>query len=724
MKMMKKFSCLILILAMFCSLVPTKNVSAAKTKRYTILVLDASKGVKYSRGGSVVYESSGILKASKEAAKHFVENLYSKESKYDDYIAVGYLGYRNNKNGGIISVDGNAVTYVTKYFTNNKNIIVKKINSIKEASEGGTNMAVAIRGVKKILSRIEGNNKNMILINTGDNCHIEESLESDIGKEYREDGHYTEDVVGNSWRYGNNDIEYEERIPCYYYNNVAYDDATELKQEANVFSIGMFNIYDDAPDDIRDIIALQKLLAKDIATNKNFYFEIEDMDDLDDIQEVIDKASETFSKELFEVKVESDDENLGSVTGGGKYFDGDIAVLEANPEENCAFVGWYDDNDALISTDSTYYFQVYNSMKITGVFIQKYTIDVESDNETQGTVTDGGTFNAGESVTIEAYPNENYHFAGWYDEYDDYVSGENPYTFQAEDFSTLIAKFEHDPIEFKPLVNNSDFGAVSCDKVEFNIGDIVIYRAKPEIGYKFVGWYDEYGNLVSKKNPYRIVVDENNTNIIAHFKWDSNKSDDDTVKEIDKSDLKPIFLEGRVINGKIKLKWSKAGKNTHYRLYKSECNGRKGLEYYNRVCDTSKNTYTIGGLNQKKAYKFYVAGYKKKNGNIKFNRKSFVSHVALPKYKQTNVKKVVVKKSSIKIKVGQKSKIKAKIASENKKKRTVDRKHVSRYRYYSSNKSVATVTKNGLIKGEKKGNCKIYVIAHNGIKKVIKVTIR
>ena len=44
--------------------------------------------------------------------------------------------------------------------------------------------------------------------------------------------------------------------------------------------------------------------------------------------------------------------------------------------------------------------------------------------------------------------------------------------------------------------------------------------------------------------------------------------------------------------------------------------------------------------------------------------------------------------------------------------------------WHSSNTNVATVTKAGKIKAVKAGTCTIYVLAHNGVRKVVKVTVR
>lgn len=45
-------------------------------------------------------------------------------------------------------------------------------------------------------------------------------------------------------------------------------------------------------------------------------------------------------------------------------------------------------------------------------------------------------------------------------------------------------------------------------------------------------------------------------------------------------------------------------------------------------------------------------------------------------------------------------------------------------RYYSSDRSVATVSASGKIKASGKGACRIYVIANNGVRNSVKVTVK
>ena len=45
-------------------------------------------------------------------------------------------------------------------------------------------------------------------------------------------------------------------------------------------------------------------------------------------------------------------------------------------------------------------------------------------------------------------------------------------------------------------------------------------------------------------------------------------------------------------------------------------------------------------------------------------------------------------------------------------------------RYVSSNKKIATVSKSGKITAKSKGSCKVYVIAVNGARKAVRVTVK
>ena len=76
------------------------------------------------------------------------------------------------------------------------------------------------------------------------------------------------------------------------------------------------------------------------------------------------------------------------------------------------------------------------------------------------------------------------------------------------------------------------------------------------------------------------------------------------------------------------------------------------------------------------------------------------------------------------MKTGNSFKIKATVNALQEGKTLMPASHISELRYVSSNKKVAAVSKSGRIVAKGKGSCKIYVIAANGVRKAITVTVR
>ena len=90
----------------------------------------------------------------------------------------------------------------------------------------------------------------------------------------------------------------------------------------------------------------------------------------------------------------------------------------------------------------------------------------------------------------------------------------------------------------------------------------------------------------------------------------------------------------------------------------------------------------------------------------------------------TNAKAVTAKKKKVTLTEGKKFKIKAKVRKLKKGKKLLPKKRVPTLRYMSSNDMIATVSKSGKITAKAKGTCRIYVFAHNGVSRKIKVTVR
>ena len=171
-------------------------------------------------------------------------------------------------------------------------------------------------------------------------------------------------------------------------------------------------------------------------------------------------------------------------------------------------------------------------------------------------------------------------------------------------------------------------------------------------------------------------------------------------------------------NGQVKVSWNAMSDADGYQIYVSLCNGKNTYKLFK---DTRTLNGTIKNLDNTKSYKFYVVAYKNVDGKKVRISKSMVYHVTLADGKYTNVKEIKVPKSTYTLDIGEKKKLTAKSVKEDKTKNLLE--HAQEFRYYSSDASIAVVSKNGEIKAKKPGSCIIYIVANNGVVKKVKVTV-
>ncbi|MCM1159342.1 MAG: Ig-like domain-containing protein, partial [Clostridium sp.] len=204
-----------------------------------------------------------------------------------------------------------------------------------------------------------------------------------------------------------------------------------------------------------------------------------------------------------------------------------------------------------------------------------------------------------------------------------------------------------------------------------------------------------------------------------------------TKEEMEKNSADLNGTQTAVRTGKkLTLTWGRIRGADGYYVYVQYC-GKKFTSKSRIDVKGGKTTKLavtkIGGkkLNGKKNIKFYVAAYKKSGKKKEIIGKTFTFYMVSrshPKY--TDVKKIKVKKSRYSLKKGQTAQIKASVSLTNPKKKELGSSNAKRLRYISSNKKVATVSGNGKICARRAGTCTIYVIAANGKRKKIKVTVK
>ena len=130
----------------------------------------------------------------------------------------------------------------------------------------------------------------------------------------------------------------------------------------------------------------------------------------------------------------------GTVTGGGNYIHGSSCTLTATPNTGYHFVKWTK-GSTQVSTNATYTFTVTANGTYKAHFaLNSYDITATANPTAGGTVTGGGSYDHGSTVTLTAAPNIGYMFTGW-KEGSTVVSTDATYSFTVTGDRTLVADF-------------------------------------------------------------------------------------------------------------------------------------------------------------------------------------------------------------------------------------------------------------------------------------------
>lgn len=232
--------------------------------------------------------------------------------------------------------------------------------------------------------------------------------------------------------------------------------------------------------------------------------------------------------------------------------------------------------------------------------------------------------------------------------------------------------------------------------------------------------YDPVKKLISWKTShlsvYMIGYDENRVTP------DTDTEDQSALNGSQVSKLKlPILLAtGKGGNRKITISWRSYENADGYDCYWSYCDGKRSYKKLATV-KAAKDRVTSRRLANNRRYKYFVAAYKLIDGKKVYIAKSNPLHVALKDAKATNAKKVTVNQTNVRLKAGDTFVVRSRTRLENTNKKEL--LHVAAYRYYTSDQSVASVSKTGKIKALKSGTCVIYVVANNGVYGTIEVTV-
>ena len=174
-----------------------------------------------------------------------------------------------------------------------------------------------------------------------------------------------------------------------------------------------------------------------------------------------------------------------------------------------------------------------------------------------------------------------------------------------------------------------------------------------------------------------------------------------------------LVARAKAAKTSVALSWTKVNGTENYKIYGAKNNGKVKLL---KTLSGTTRSWTQKKLKKGTTYKYYVAAFDS-YGRI---TKSAVIYTNTTGGKKADIKKVTVNKKAFTLKKGKKATIKAKaIASKG-----TFKKYTSNIRYVSTNTSIATVSKKGVIKAKAKGKCYVYCYAQNGLYKKVKVTVK
>ena len=200
-----------------------------------------------------------------------------------------------------------------------------------------------------------------------------------------------------------------------------------------------------------------------------------------------------FAIDTLTVNVSSNNMVYGTVNGGGTFVYGSPCTIEAEAYSGYVFVRWSNG-----VTYNPYTFAVLTNMDIEAVFAPEgsiHNVTVQVQPAGTGTVTGDGPYANGETVTLEAIPNDGYHFVRWQDDVTD-----NPRTIFVTTDMAFTAFFEADDMQGIVDANGNGIQVWAAD------GSIIIEGNTDETVHVYDMMGREVTSSVSKNGTFRIHV--------------------------------------------------------------------------------------------------------------------------------------------------------------------------------------------------------------------------
>lgn len=122
-----------------------------------------------------------------------------------------------------------------------------------------------------------------------------------------------------------------------------------------------------------------------------------------------------FKKKKLNLEIENNNKDMGLVKGEGEYLINEKATLSATPKDNHKFIGWFNNNNELISEQETFKLLINSNTKVIAKFEPIMFNIILEKNIDKGEVFGEGKYMKGEKQFIRAEKMFGYNFLHWVD---------------------------------------------------------------------------------------------------------------------------------------------------------------------------------------------------------------------------------------------------------------------------------------------------------------------
>lgn len=232
-----------------------------------------------------------------------------------------------------------------------------------------------------------------------------------------------------------------------------------------------------------------------------------------------------FEKERYALTIDSTYGEVVVEPSKPYYNSGDDITVGIEPLNGYQFLGWYEGAE-LVSKDYHYQFNMpeknYQLQAIFVPIVYALSVEIVGDSGFGGVaVSPDSGYQAGEEVTLTAYPSAGGAFAGWY-KGEQLLSCELTYVFRmpANNY-TLKAIFREDK---SSVMVQDNLGMGNLATIEggnaqgsYRVGSTLNVVAEELEGYSFTGWTNTDGNVVEYTRRYTFKLTGQPVVLIANY---------------------------------------------------------------------------------------------------------------------------------------------------------------------------------------------------------------